>query len=68
MFLIVGGDSELGAAAYRALKAQGAAVAATTRRRDRVAPDRGTAVAQATLSFTFKDLDTRAAIWAGASP
>ena len=40
MFLIVGGDSEIGAAAYRALKAQGAAVVATTRRRDRVAPDR----------------------------
>ena len=40
MFLIVGGDSEIGAAAYRAMKAQGKAVAATTRRRDRVAPDR----------------------------
>src|SRR6202162_2461715 len=40
MFLIVGGDSEIGAAAYRAMKAQGVAVAATTRRRDRVAPDR----------------------------
>ena len=26
------------------------------------------AAAQATLSFTFNDLDTRAAIWAGASP
>jgi dTDP-4-dehydrorhamnose reductase len=40
MFLIVGGDSEIGAAACRALKAQGVAAAATTRRRDRVAPDR----------------------------
>src|SRR5580698_10966840 len=40
MFLIVGGDSEIGAATFRALKAQGKAVAATTRRRDRVAPDR----------------------------
>ena len=40
MFLIVGGDSEIGAAAYRAMKAQGKAVAATTRRRDRVAPER----------------------------
>ena len=40
MFLIVGGDSEIGAATYRAMKAQGVAVAATTRRRDRVAPDR----------------------------
>lgn len=40
MFLIVGGDSEIGAAAYRAMKVQGKAAAATTRRRDRVAPDR----------------------------
>ena len=34
MFLIVGGDSEIGAAAYRAMKAQGAADAdiATLRR------------------------------------
>ena len=40
MFLIVGGDSEIGAATFRAIKAQGKAVAATTRRRDRVAADR----------------------------
>ena len=40
MFLIVGGDSEIGAAAFRAMKAQGKAVAATTRRREHVAPDR----------------------------
>src|SRR5580693_6438174 len=40
MFLIVGGDSEIGAAAYRAMKAQGLSVAATTRRGDRIAPDR----------------------------
>jgi dTDP-4-dehydrorhamnose reductase len=40
MFLIVGGDSEIGAATCRALKAQGQAVAATTRRLERVAPDR----------------------------
>ncbi len=40
MFLIVGGDSEIGAAAYRAMKAQGLSVAATTRRGDCVAPDR----------------------------
>src|ERR1700720_580358 len=40
MFLIVGGDPEIGAAAHRAIKAQGVAAAATTRRRDRVAPDR----------------------------
>ena len=37
MFLIVGGDSEIGAAACRAMKAQGVAVAATTRRHDQVA-------------------------------
>jgi dTDP-4-dehydrorhamnose reductase len=40
MFLIVGGDSEIGTAAYRAMKAQGKAVAATTRRSEHVAPDR----------------------------
>jgi len=40
MFLIVGGDSEIGAATARAMQAQGLAVAATTRRRDRVAPNR----------------------------
>lgn len=40
MFLIVGGDSEIGAATYGAMRAQGLAIAATTRRRDRVAPDR----------------------------
>jgi dTDP-4-dehydrorhamnose reductase len=40
MFLIVGGDSEIGAAVYRAMQAQGLSVAATTRRSDRVAPDR----------------------------
>jgi dTDP-4-dehydrorhamnose reductase len=40
MFLIVGGDSEIGAAAYRAMKGQGAAVAATTRRSEHVAADR----------------------------
>jgi dTDP-4-dehydrorhamnose reductase len=40
MFLIVGGDSEIGGAAFAAVKTQGHAVAATTRRRDRVAKDR----------------------------
>jgi hypothetical protein len=33
MFLIVGGDSEIGAASYRTLKAQGKPAAATTPRR-----------------------------------
>jgi dTDP-4-dehydrorhamnose reductase len=40
MFLIVGGDSEIGAAALRAMQAQGQSVAATTRRPERAAPDR----------------------------
>jgi dTDP-4-dehydrorhamnose reductase len=40
MFLIVGGDSEIGTAVYRAMKARGKAVAATTRRSEHVAPDR----------------------------
>jgi dTDP-4-dehydrorhamnose reductase len=40
MFLIVGGDSEVGGAAQRALRARGREVAATTRRRDRVNHDR----------------------------
>ena len=40
MFLIAGGDSEIGAAVFAALKTQGHATAATTRRRDRVAQDR----------------------------
>src|ERR1700685_306566 len=40
MFLIVGGDSEIGAAAYRAMKAQGVSAAATTRRSEHVAADR----------------------------
>lgn len=40
MFLIIGGDSEIGGAAFAALKSQDHAVAATTRRRDCVAEDR----------------------------
>jgi dTDP-4-dehydrorhamnose reductase len=40
MWLLVGGDSEIGAATSAALSAQGLAVAATTRRRDLVAADR----------------------------
>jgi dTDP-4-dehydrorhamnose reductase len=40
MFLIVGGDSEIGAAAYSTILARGHKVAATTRRRDRVSPER----------------------------
>jgi dTDP-4-dehydrorhamnose reductase len=40
MLLIVGGDSEIGGAVYRALKARGEPVAATTRRPEHVAPGR----------------------------
>ena len=40
MLLIVGGDSEIGAATARAMQARGLAVAATTRRRESVTPDR----------------------------
>src|SRR6516162_6876329 len=40
MFLIVGGDSEIGAATYRLMKAQGISVFATTRRPDRIAAAR----------------------------
>jgi dTDP-4-dehydrorhamnose reductase len=39
MWLLVGGDSEIGAATLRHLRARGAAVAATTRRPERVAPE-----------------------------
>jgi dTDP-4-dehydrorhamnose reductase len=39
MFLIVGGDSEIGAAACHAMRERGFSVAATTRRHDRVGPD-----------------------------
>ena len=40
MLLLIGGDSELGAAAYRSLKKEGYAVEATTRRRENVSADR----------------------------
>ena len=40
MFLLLGGDSEIGAAAYRYLKSEGRAVTATTRRRDAVSSER----------------------------
>ncbi len=40
MYLIVGGDSEIGAAAHRAMQARGFAVAATTRRRELVSSER----------------------------
>ncbi len=40
MFLIVGGDSEIGAATYRAMQSQGLAAAATTRRRELASAER----------------------------
>jgi len=40
MWLLVGGDSEIGAATHQWLKGQGIASAATTRREERVAADR----------------------------
>jgi len=40
MFLIIGGDSEIGAASYRLIQAQGKPVVATTRRLDRIGHDR----------------------------
>ena len=40
MMLLVGGDSEIGAATHQYLKARGMAVCATTRRRERVSGDR----------------------------
>ena len=40
MVLIVGGDSKIGGAVYRMMKARGSPVAATTRRYEHVAPER----------------------------
>jgi len=40
MYLLVGGDSEIGAATHRLLQARGESVSATTRRPEQIAPDR----------------------------
>jgi dTDP-4-dehydrorhamnose reductase len=40
MYLLIGGDSELGVACYRRLRQSGQAVQATTRRRGEVSPER----------------------------
>src|SRR4029079_17964223 len=40
MWLLIGGDSEIGAAAYQSLKARGVTAAATTRRKTQIAADR----------------------------
>jgi len=61
MMLLVGGDSEIGAATYRHLKGQGRPVCATTRRRDRVAPDRPLLDLAASLDDWQPPPDTRAA-------
>src|ERR1700720_973940 len=52
MFLIIGGDSEIGAATYRLIQARGKPVLATTRRLDRIAHDR-----------PFLDLSGPLALW-----
>jgi dTDP-4-dehydrorhamnose reductase len=61
MFLIVGGDSEIGGATYRAIKAHGKPVAATTRRPERVAPDRPVLDLSKPLSSWEPPRGTRAA-------
>jgi dTDP-4-dehydrorhamnose reductase len=61
MFLIVGGDSEIGGATYRAIKAHGKPVAATTRRPERVAPDRPVLDLSKALSSWEPPRGTRAA-------
>jgi dTDP-4-dehydrorhamnose reductase len=61
MFLIVGGDSEIGGAAYYALKAQGKPVVATTRRRERVTSDRPFLDLAGSIDCWEPPQDTRAA-------
>ena len=61
MILLVGGDSEIGAATNRFLTAQGHAVAATTRRPDRVAVDRPTLDLAAPLDVWEPPAETRSA-------
>jgi dTDP-4-dehydrorhamnose reductase len=61
MFLLVGGDSEIGAAAYLHLKAAGTAAAATTRRPERTAGDRPLLDLAADLSSFEPAPDTSAA-------
>lgn len=61
MFLVVGGNSEIGAATHRALRSEHKAVAATTRRRDRIAPDRPFLDLAAPLQSWLPPPGTRAA-------
>jgi dTDP-4-dehydrorhamnose reductase len=61
MILLVGGDSEIGAATARFLTAQGQSVAATTRRPDRVSVDRPLLDLAASLDGWEPPAGTRAA-------
>jgi dTDP-4-dehydrorhamnose reductase len=61
MFLLVGGDSEIGAATYLHLKAAGRIAAATTRRRQLAGPDRPLLDLAADLSSWAPAPDTSAA-------
>jgi dTDP-4-dehydrorhamnose reductase len=61
MFLLVGGDSEIGAATYLHLKAAGRIAAATTRRRQIAGPDRPLLDLAADLSSWAPAPDTSAA-------
>jgi dTDP-4-dehydrorhamnose reductase len=61
MFLLVGGDSEIGAATYLHLKAAGKAAAATTRRPQLASPDRPLLDLAADLSSFEPAPDTSAA-------
>ena len=62
MFLLVGGDSEIGAATYLQLKAGGKAAAATTRRPQLASPDRPLLELAADLSSFEPAPDTSAAL------
>ena len=61
MWLLIGGDSEIGAAAYRSLKARGVTAAATTRRKTQVAADRPFLDLSASLESWEPPSGTRAA-------
>ncbi len=61
MFLLVGGDSEIGAATHRLLQARGQSAAATTRRPEQIAPDRPFLDLTAAIDHWTAPLATRAA-------
>jgi dTDP-4-dehydrorhamnose reductase len=68
MWLLVGGDSEIGRATHHALGLQGVPVAATTRRADRVAADRPFLDLAAPLDHWMPPAQTRAACIFAAIP